>query len=341
MTAETQVWEHNAVSPRLAARLSKRARISNSVAEEMVNRAMMLRGTVADAGLDVTDSSADVATTVTNIADAPGGPERFLVEATIERTWVEYDPTDGTSTNVGMTDTYNYVVTEAGTQSDSKVRLAKYDVTPEGQASADEGTGPSLPESFESSTTQPASTPDRAVHRKTERRNGVDIDPSIFRNYLLTWTAYGDETMPSGYPKFSNNCANFISQAYHQAGWYVTGGVNPNDTNNWDYDLTGPAGATDTWATARVLYFYARDKKGLRVMSNIWNAQPGSTYFMDWEGDGVINHVAGVSGRTADGTPRISQKTSNRHNMLLPTWKAIVDGSNPNVKWFGLREFRG
>ena len=340
VAAETQVWEGAAVPSRMTSRLSKRARISTGVASEMLDRAMMLRETVTSAGLEVTDSAADVATEVTNIADAPGGPKRFLVKTTIERTWVEYDPTDGTSTDVGTTDTYDYVVTEAGTQSDSKVKVDSYKVTPEGQASMDEGAGSAVPANFEASTSRPQPTSARAPLRGPQMRNGVDIDPGIFRNYLLTWTAAGGNAMGSGYPVFGNNCANFISQAFHQAGWYLTGGVNPNDRNNWDYDLTGPAGATDTWATAKVLYFYARDKKGLKVMNNIWNAKPGSTYFLDWEGDGVINHVAGVSGRTTAGIPRISQKTSNRHNMLLPTWKAIVDGDNPNVKWFGLREFR-
>jgi hypothetical protein len=51
----------------------------------------------------------------------------------------------------------------------------------------------------------------------------------------------------------------------------------------------------------------------------------------------VINHVAAATARTSRGVPHISQKTANRHNMLLTTWKAEVDDSHPKVKWYGLR----
>lgn len=73
-------------------------------------------------------------------------------------------------------------------------------------------------------------------------------------------------------------------------------------------------------------------------MKNIWNARKSDVYFLDWDNDGdtVIDHVALVTGRTDSGVPRISQKTSNRHNMLLTTWiQIIADSTGPEPIWYG------
>lgn len=171
---------------------------------------------------------------------------------------------------------------------------------------------------------------------------GTNFDHAKFADYGKKWTGkpYNGDAKADfnpDYPHFKQNCANFVSQMFNKAGWKRTGGVNPNDESNWDDNLTGPFGATDTWASAAALYRYATKKKKLNTLGNIWNAVPGNTYFMDWDGNTKINHVAAVTGRTAQGVPRISQKTTNRHNLLLTTWKAKVDKDNPKVLWYGLR----
>jgi len=144
---------------------------------------------------------------------------------------------------------------------------------------------------------------------------------------------------PSYHAYKGNHCADFVSQALNAGGWNRTGGMNPYLDGNWDDDLFGPAGPSRAWAQAKSLYRYAYDKKRLSWMDNIWNAQPGDLYFVDWDNDGdtAIDHVVAVTGRT-NGVPRISSKTNNRHNMLLGTWRMkIAEQRGPNSIWYGLR----
>ncbi|MEV6495755.1 hypothetical protein AB0M20_45130, partial [Actinoplanes sp. NPDC051633] len=45
---------------------------------------------------------------------------------------------------------------------------------------------------------------------------------------------------------------NFVSQAMHAGGWKLKGGWDPNDLNNWHYDLTGPARWSKTWSVPAI-----------------------------------------------------------------------------------------
>jgi hypothetical protein len=183
----------------------------------------------------------------------------------------------------------------------------------------------------EAETTRP---PDMLLTATSGSRS---YDVKRFVDYALKWTR--SNTMNPNYPNFKdNNCANFASQALDTT-WPQTGGVNPRDLDNWDPDLSGPKGATYTWVGARYLYRYAYDSKRLNWMRNIWDAQPSDMYFLDWDNDGdsVIDHVAVVTGRTSSGVPRISQKTTNRYNVLLTTWREIIaDSTGPDPIWYGL-----
>jgi hypothetical protein len=316
--------------------------------EKLTDRAETLRETVTDAGFAVEG----VATTETATLNYEA--TRTLISISVARSWVETNPTTGEVEDVGMVE--EYALTLKPTDDPNTYRATRLNVTPEGSGSDDEdwsiydqseSTRTARPRVRDQSSTlrpnQPVIPSDLRVEgNRAPARATASFDYDVFANYGKTWTASpydGDtkEDFNPDYPYFDNNCSNFVSQMYNKAGWPRTGGVNPYLQSNWDDDLSGPAGATQTWYRSRDLYLYAHEEKGLNTLGNIWNAVPGNTYFMDWDGNGVINHVTAVTGRTEGGVPRISQKTKNRHNMLLTTWKVLVDESNPNVVWYGLR----
>ena len=315
---------------------------SSEVTSAIVDHATMLRSTITDEGFQLTDYQAAFTHEVVINDGKPA------LEVVVDRSWTEVG--HGETTPVGLTETYRVPLESGsvqGTATSSTLAFAS-----EAEGTADEG-GPvpdadPLPEPTQ--TERPdVSVPEDTLVKAQKSAGGLAAKAAIynfrwrdFRAYGKKWTASpyaGDKKkhFNTKYPYFSNNCANFVSQMWNNSGWKRTGGVNPYDGNNWDDDLTGPAGASRTWSQAKRLYTYADDKKHLYKLGNIWNAVPGNTYFMDWDGDRVINHVAAVTGRTNNGVPRISQKTGNRHNMLLTSWKKLVDADNPNVLWFGLR----
>jgi len=139
----------------------------------------------------------------------------------------------------------------------------------------------------------------------------------------------------------STNCANFVSQALKAGNWNETGGVNPQDPDNWDYDLSGPVGAksTMTWVNANWLFEFAAKHRGTEQNFwppagggqpgpgdpdfAVWELQPGDLLFADWDTkipDGVQDHAMIVTGTyTSQGftEPTYSQNSPNRHNLPL------------------------
>lgn len=344
VAAEAEIWRTGdlATAKSLALRTLD-SRLSNTLSPEAVakvlERAAMLRKTVTDSGFEITRYSASEDYRLVT------GEGRTVVEVTVIRSWVETDTVTREQTDVGDTDVYRLPLqptTDTRIPSASTVEIAA-----EGEQTASEPGAKSadtLTEQAESKTAKPPSSmpEDSDVTDGTVGTTANSFNYTAFANYGKKWTSSpynGDkkEDFNSSYPYFKNNCANFVSQMYNKGGWKRTGGVNPRLDGNWDDDLSGPAGPSRTWSQAKELYKYAKNEKGLDPLGNIWNAAPGNTYFMDWDGDRVINHVTAVTARSSRGIPRISQKTANRHNMLLTTWKAKVDDSHPKVKWYGLR----
>jgi len=170
-------------------------------------------------------------------------------------------------------------------------------------------------------------------------RGKRSYDVERFVAYALKWTdANHEDTLNDTYPThYENHCANFASQALDTT-WKRTGGVNPNDPENWDPDLTGPLGASDAWAGARHLYTYAKDQKGLTPMTYVSDAEAGDLLFVDWDNDGdtEINHVTLITEVWHD-MPKISQKSSNRHNMPWSIWRKIISNTTgPEPIFYGL-----
>lgn len=176
-------------------------------------------------------------------------------------------------------------------------------------------------------------------------------DPGVAALNALTYTDTGhtgNNDLPGNgvypsYLKFSNNCTNFISRLLDIAGWTPTGGMNPYKSSNWDYNLTGPAKWSHTWSVASEFYKYAKGTKHLRWMPNIWQAQRGDLYFVDWgnDKDKDIDHALTVTNRSSSGMPYISQKTNNRHNMPLDAYIQLAkNGSSKGVSvWYGLEDW--
>lgn len=153
--------------------------------------------------------------------------------------------------------------------------------------------------------------------------------PHRFAHYGSQFTQPTYANVPQGntfYKNMGSNCANFASQALHFAGWKVHGNRDRKDPAVWTYNIKGLAGPSYTWAAALNLYRYAYNHRRLRAFSNAWDARQGDLLFVDWKNDkdSMIDHVALVTARSSNGTPYISQKTDNRHNILLSTWQNIA-----------------
>jgi hypothetical protein len=144
------------------------------------------------------------------------------------------------------------------------------------------------------------------------------------------------------------NCANFVSAALHQGGMAELRGVSSltSEVSYWSWrsvwlehpHAEGPS--TQSWTVASKLYLHLRNHRHAEWLRKLYNGVKGDVLFWDWEGDMKINHVNIVSGRTKSGMPRISQKTSNRHNMLLNVWlRNLVYPQNPNAKVWGFHHY--
>jgi putative amidase-like protein len=175
------------------------------------------------------------------------------------------------------------------------------------------------------------------------------ISPTKFSAYALKWTSFpyaGDTAayFNPDYPYVENNCANFASQVLDYAGWNVTPATSGQiwDDTKWHYNVSGIAGPTRTWTLARDLYTFASNTGSYTDLGSIWQATTGDLLFVDWtKGDKLdtqIDHVMVVSGVQADGTPRISQKNSNRNNISLSTSVALAkDQGFKYIQWYGLK----
>jgi hypothetical protein len=143
--------------------------------------------------------------------------------------------------------------------------------------------------------------------------------------------------------KQGNNCTNFASQAMNAGGWPIVDGVDPDNMDNWTYDLWGPRGPSKTWSMAYKLWMYASDsKRGTRLKdgspakADIWNLEPGDLLFADWDPqkkpDGKIDHAMVISGSyTSLGftEPTYSQNSGHRQNLPLSIGIKIATAKDP------------
>ncbi|MCL8026028.1 amidase domain-containing protein [Nocardioides bruguierae] len=335
-----RVWLHGrSAMSRPSARAVSRTSSETDVLSEQLQQALALRRTVTSADMEIESSSTTL--TINDVTSGPDNMTTFNVTVSISQTYLDLGSDELSDASWDQ----DYWVTLADASETSGRTSARaeepddspevVDVSPESDESTQLAEG-----EVETTTLADQTVQARALATDAAKSGTSVVNRGDFRQYALLWTdSDHKKKMNPDYPKFDNNCANFISQALNNAGWKQTGGVNPYDNDNWDADLAGPAGHTQTWAVAKDLYDYARNEKSMGHMDNIWDAKRGDLYFVDWDNDGdsVIDHVVGVTGRTSGGVPRISSKSTNRHNILLTTWKKIInDSTGPDPIWYGL-----
>lgn len=173
------------------------------------------------------------------------------------------------------------------------------------------------------------------------------LDIYSAQGYAYTWTSppnAGDEPndLNADFPRYENNCANFVSQVLRAGGWEYKGGVNPYDTDNWSPNLTGPSEASRTWSSAKYQYTFVRDNGDYTWLPNIWDALPGAVLYTDWDpnltADGEIDHVMFVTYEAMGepSGPLIAQKSPNRSNIPLAQSIANANAQGRTVVWYGL-----
>ncbi|AMX00792.1 amidase domain-containing protein [Rummeliibacillus sp. G93] len=131
------------------------------------------------------------------------------------------------------------------------------------------------------------------------------------------------------FPQFNDDCSNFISQCLFAGGAPMTGAPNRAKgwwvkKGNWSY----------SWSTANALRSYvASSKKGLRGkrVDSASDLKLGDLIFIDFEGDGVINHSLIVTS-IVNGVPYVNAHSSDSYHRL---W-TYEDSSayTPNIKYY-------
>jgi len=163
------------------------------------------------------------------------------------------------------------------------------------------------------------------------------------------------EDVNPNYPNQGTNCTNFASQALEAGGWKRKLGVDSRDSDAWhpfskDRAHDNRIIPTSTWGAAANLYGYAKTNGPYHDLGEKEFAQKGDLIFVDWDPnnkfDGKIDHTMVVTGTISASspkgrftTPRISQKTRNRHNI---TFREVFlhmgeSGKEPkNARWYAL-----
>ncbi|ACV57511.1 amidase domain-containing protein [Alicyclobacillus acidocaldarius] len=123
--------------------------------------------------------------------------------------------------------------------------------------------------------------------------------------------AWWDGTNPR-YPRFSDDCTNFVSQCLfagglpmwgepdRASGWWFQFGVKPN----WSY----------SWSTAHALYLVLTKAFGARVVSDPAELRIGDVIFYDWNGEGTYHHSTIVTDFDALGEPLVNAHTIDSYH---------------------------
>lgn len=131
------------------------------------------------------------------------------------------------------------------------------------------------------------------------------------------------------FPKFDDDCTNFISQCLLAGGAPMTGA--PNRAKGWW--LKGGTWSY-SWTTSNALRWYVEtSKKGLvgKRVSSVSELRLGDLIFIDFDGDGRINHSLIITS-IVKGVPYVNAHTTNSYHRL---W-TYEDSSayTPNIKYY-------
>ena len=176
------------------------------------------------------------------------------------------------------------------------------------------------------------------------------VNPNAMATYAIKWSInQPNDVYNPDYPRFDNDCTNFVSQALFAGGWPIIEGntLNYKDKDKWDDNVACsdclrppyPDGyyATYTWRISSYLYEFAKSRT--KVLTNIYDTNKGDLLFADWDPkgkpDGKIDHVMMVTGKDSKGMIYISQHSPHRQN--IPITESIQNAKNEGrtkITWY-------
>jgi hypothetical protein len=175
-----------------------------------------------------------------------------------------------------------------------------------------------------------SATPQVATPMSNTFANRVGLDYVAEEKYADLWTndAHVDKkdhdpdimNHANGLPDFPDNCTNFVSQALYFGGLKMKSTTfnHRQDNNVWAYKGTLQLAPTYTWGGAQNNYSYmSQYSHAFTVENNPDHLGGGAVLYADWEGDGILDHAAIVTGNISHGsqsTAVICQKSHNHHN---------------------------
>lgn len=134
------------------------------------------------------------------------------------------------------------------------------------------------------------------------------------------------------YPRFNDDCTNFISQCLHAGGipmvyanektkgWWMR----PGKTSVWSY----------SWSVAHSLYLLLKSGKApmyAEQKSTVEELQPGDVICYDFDGDGRFQHNTIVVAMDAFNMPLVNARSSN--SQLRPWKYEDSTAYTPNIRY--------
>lgn len=123
--------------------------------------------------------------------------------------------------------------------------------------------------------------------------------------------AWWDGTNPR-YPRFSDDCTNFVSQCLFAGGLPMWG--EPDRTAGWWFQFGPKPVWSYSWSTAHALYLVLTSAFGARVVSDPADLRIGDVIFYDWNGEGTYHHSTIVTDFDAMGEPLVNAHTIDSYH---------------------------
>ncbi|MDF2606297.1 MAG: hypothetical protein K0S34_487 [Bacillales bacterium] len=146
----------------------------------------------------------------------------------------------------------------------------------------------------------------------------------------IYWNQYNPK-----YPRFENNCTNYISQCMIAGGASMTG--YPKRSRGWwqvgkNYSYS--------WATANAFYWYLKGAKyGLRgeEVEKPQDLLLGDVICIDFKGVGTFNHTLIVTDKDANGMPLVNANTYNSRHRYWSYEDSTAYTPNIKYKFFRIK----
>ena len=140
------------------------------------------------------------------------------------------------------------------------------------------------------------------------------------------------------FPKYSSDCANYISQIlyisgmkeYYKAFWPIVGNIIQEDVQNWymydDHNIKNPS---YTWTSAAHFFYHWTHYRASSSSASYSLWKIGDPVGCDWEKDGDTDHIIMIDGKTGNTKSTITyiSHTSSRIKEPLTT----IYSSKPNA----------